>query len=123
MTKLYTNNLSHFFYYVPRITANIVGFNAETVVVSQETQDSADFKVKKAHGNFPFVELDDGTIIHESNAIVAYFARASGNEAFLGGASPFAQAQVEQWTLVAATGIWPHSRKIAYNTFGHAFDT
>jgi glutathione S-transferase len=36
--------------------------------------------------------LEDGTIIHESNAIAAYFARAAGNESFLGGASPFAQA-------------------------------
>jgi glutathione S-transferase len=37
------------------------------------------------------LELDDGTIIFESNAIAAYLARSNGKEAFLG-STPFAQA-------------------------------
>jgi hypothetical protein len=108
MTKLYTNRLDHFFFYTPRITAAFVGANVETVVVSQEQQDSADFKAKKAHGKFPFLELEDGTIIFESNAIAAYLARSTGNQAFLG-TSEFAQAQVDMWSLIAVTGNWPHS--------------
>jgi hypothetical protein len=27
------------------------------------------------------------------------------------------------WTLIAATGNWPHSSKIAYNVFGLAYNT
>jgi glutathione S-transferase/translation elongation factor EF-1beta len=122
MTKLYTNRLDHFFFYTPRITAAFVGTNVEVVVATQEQQDSVDFKAKKAHGKFPFLELEDGTIIFESNAIAAYFARAAGNQAFLG-TTPFAEAEVEQWTLIAASGNWPHSYKIAYNVFGHVYNT
>ena len=122
MTKLYTNRLDHFFFYTPRITAAFVNANVEVVVVNQEQQDSADFKAKKAHGKFPMLELEDGTIIFESNAIAAYLARSTGNQAFLG-STPFAEAQVEQWTLIAATGNWPHSSKIAYNVFGFSYNT
>lgn len=89
MTKLYTNRLDHFFFYTPAITAAIVGAKVEVVVVSQEQQDSAEFKAKKAQGKFPMLELADGTIIFESNAIAAYLARSAGNTSFLG-ASPFA---------------------------------
>ena len=122
MTKLYTNRLDHFFFYTPRITAAFVGANVEVVVVSQEQQESAEFKAKKAHGKFPFLELEDGTIIFESNAIAAYLARSTGNQAFLG-TSEFAQAQVDMWSLIAVTGNWPHSSKIAYNVFGFAYNT
>lgn len=120
--KLYTNRLDHFFFYTPRITAAFVGAKVEVVVVNQEQQDSAEFKAKKAHGKFPMLELEDGTIIFESNAIAAYLARSAGNQAFLG-ATPYAEAQVEQWTLIAATGNWPHASKIAYNVFGFTYNT
>lgn len=88
MTKLYTNRLDHWFYFTPRITAAFVGSNIEVVVASEEQQASAEFKAKKAHGKFPMLELEDGTIIFESNAIAAYLARAAGNQVFLG-TTPF----------------------------------
>ena len=91
MTKLYTNRPDHLYTFIPKITATIVGANVEQVVLTEEQQASAEFKTKKAHGQFPFLELDNGTIIFESNAIAAYIARASGNQTFLG-ASSFAEA-------------------------------
>jgi len=121
MTKLYTNRPDHTFAFTPQITAAFVKANIQNIVLSEEQQASADFKAKKAHGQFPMLELDDGTVIFESNAIAAYIARASGNQAFLG-SNAFAEAQVEQWSLIAATGNWPNSRKIAYNVFGGVYN-
>jgi len=94
MTKLYTNRLDHWFFFTPRITAAIVGSKIEVLVVSEEQQAGTEFKAKKAHGKFPMLELEDGTIIFESNAIAAYLARAADKQDFLG-TTPFAQAQVD----------------------------
>jgi glutathione S-transferase len=84
MTKLYTNRPDHLFAFTPQITAAFVKANIQNIVLSEEQQANADFKAKKAHGQFPMLELDDGTVIFESNAIAAYIARSSGNQAFLG---------------------------------------
>jgi len=78
MTKLYTNRPDHLFAFTPKITAAFVGANIEQIVLTEEQQASAEFKTKKAHGQFPMLELSDGTIIFESNAIAAYIARSSG---------------------------------------------
>ena len=64
--KLYTNKLDHFLYYNPKIVVELTQANVETIVVSQETQDSDAFKAKRQHGKFPMLELADGSMIYES---------------------------------------------------------
>jgi glutathione S-transferase len=84
MTKIYTNLVDHWFTFIPLITAAFSKTHIEVVVLSEEQQAAPDFKAKKAHGWFPILELEDGTLIFESNAIAAYIARQAGNTAFLG---------------------------------------
>ncbi len=120
--KLYTNSPAHFLYFTPKIVVELTNAKVETVVVSQEEQDTAEFKAKRQHGKFPMLELADGTMIYESNGIAAYFARTSGSAPALVGSDAFEEAQIEQWVLIAATGNWPHAGKIAYNTLGMAFN-
>ena len=94
MTKLYTNRVDNQFTFVALITAAFSKSQLEVEVLSEEQQNAADFKAKKAHGQFPILELDDGTFIFESNAIAAYIARQAGNTAFLG-ETQFDQAKVD----------------------------
>ena len=69
MNKLYVNKLDHFLSYLPRVAADYAHFPMQVVVLSQEEQDSADFKAKKGHGKFPILETASGAFIYESNAI------------------------------------------------------
>jgi glutathione S-transferase len=82
--KLYTNRLDHFFFYNPRIIADATNTHVEVVVVSEETAATPEFKTKKAHGNFPFLELENGTTIFESNAIASFIARSAGANTLFG---------------------------------------
>jgi len=68
------------------------------------------------------LELPSGTVIYESNAIAEYLARTTQHSNSLVGSGAFEEASIAQWVLIAATGNWPHAGKIAYNTFGMAFD-
>ena len=116
--KLYAQRLDHFYFYNPSITAYAANVAVERIVVSEELAATEAFKAKKAHGKFPMLELADGTCIFESNAIAQFLAR-NANATELFGKSAFEEAQIESWQLIAATGLWPHTGKIAYNTFGH----
>jgi elongation factor 1-beta len=122
--KLYTNKLDHFFYYTPKIVAEMTQAKVQTVVVSEEEQKSEDFKAKRGgHGKFPMLELADGSMIYESLAIAEYIARQSSTHSgAVTGRTAFEEAQIEQWALIAATNVWSHSMPIAYNTLGFAYD-
>jgi len=121
--KLYTNKLDHPLYYFPAIVREYVqANNIETVVVSEEQQASDDFKVKRAHGKFPMLELDDGSMIFESAAIAFYIARQSASHGgALVGHNAFEEAQVNQWVLANA-GNWAHAGAIMYNTLGMMYN-
>ena len=81
--KLYTNRLDHFFFYNPKMAAVATNTQVEVVVVSEEVAATEAFKAKKAHGKFPFLELQDGSVIFESNAISQFIARnASSSELY-----------------------------------------
>ena len=47
-------------------------------MVDEQMAKTEEIKKKKGAGAFPFLELEDGTLIRESNAIAAYIARKSG---------------------------------------------
>ena len=122
--KLYTNGPAHILYYTPAMIAQLTQAKVETVIVSAEEQETAEFKAKRGtHGKFPMLELADGSMIYESVAIGEYIARSSGHGAELLGRTPFEEAEISQWVMVAATGNMPHVGPIYRDTFGYAYNT
>ena len=77
MMKVYVQRPDQFFYYTVKMTADYCNFPVQTVLVDSAMAADKDFIAKKAHGSFPFLELADGTIIRESNAIAAFIARSA----------------------------------------------
>ena len=121
MHKVYVNRPDPFFFYNVKMTADYCNFPFETVLVNEEMAASADFKAKKAHGQFPFMETPSGEFVRESSAIAAYMARESGNDSFLG-ASAFEQAKVDQWVAFAGASLAPNMYAIGLHIFGWAED-
>jgi glutathione S-transferase/translation elongation factor EF-1beta len=121
MMKVYTNRLDHFFYYNVKMTADYVGVPLQTVVVDEAMAGSAEFKAKKAHGQFPLLELADGTLIRESTAIASFIARQAGRSDFVG-ATAFEEASVSQFLDFGNSTLTPLFRTIAFHTFGIAVD-
>ena len=77
MHTVYVNKPDHFFFYNVKMTADYCNFPMETVFVNKETEESKEFKAKKAWRKFPFMETPQGVLIAESSAISAYIARVS----------------------------------------------
>jgi glutathione S-transferase len=94
--KLYTNRLDHLYTMSAKIAANAASVPVEIVLVTPEMAADAGFKAKKEHGSFPFLELEDGSTLGESNAIGQFLARHAGNSD-LYGKTAFEEAQIEQW--------------------------
>ena len=84
--KLYTTFPGHFIGYCPMITAQHCGFAYENVYVPPgcELAANPEFIAKKAHHNFPVLELADGSVASQSVAVAKYIARESGRGDFLG---------------------------------------
>jgi len=96
--KLYTNRYDHLLYQMCATVRELTQQNdIVTEVVSQEVQDSEAFKAKRQHGKFPMLELADGTMVYESNAIAQYIARRSGHAGQLCGYNAFEEAQIDAW--------------------------
>lgn len=118
--KLYTNGPFHQLTWLSQMVAEFTQQkDFELVIVSPEMNDSAEFKAKRAHGKFPMLELDDGSMVYESLAIAQYMARrsASHGPALLGRCA-MEQAMVNQWVNWGMMNIaWPCA-KVFYNTLG-----
>ena len=82
--KVYVQRPDQFFFYNVKMTADIVGQQIEIVMVTDEMAQTAELKQKKGHGAYPFLELEDGTIIRESTAISAFLARKAEHPTYLG---------------------------------------
>lgn len=61
----------------------------------KQTDDGRDFNLINPKGYIPALELDDGTILTESLAILAYIAEMSG--------TLFAEAGLDRWRALEAT--------------------
>jgi glutathione S-transferase len=92
--KLYTNSIANLPSWFPMIVAEMTQGNVETVIVSQEQQDTAEFKAKRCHGKFPMLEIEDGRMLYESAAIAEYIARNSAHSGALVGRTAMEQAQI-----------------------------
>ena len=60
MHKVYVNRPDHFFFYVVKMTADYCNFPIETVFVTKETEETKEFKAKKGHLKYPFLETPEG---------------------------------------------------------------
>ena len=121
MMKIYVQRPDNYMYYTVKMAADYCQVPAQTVFVDSAMAEDPAFKAKKGTGSFPFVELADGTLLRESTAIASYIARSSGKTSFIG-ATPFEEAQVEQWICYANSTLLQCLYKIAYHSFGFIDD-
>jgi len=83
----------------------------ELDILKRETRTDA-FLAKNPNGRIPAVELDDGRVLFESNAILGYFAEGSA----LAGADAWERAQILQWMFFEQ---YSHEPNIATLRFWH----
>ena len=104
MPILYDNPLSRNGYKA-RLVASHLGLTLDVVTKDLLAGESrqADFLVKNAAGKVPVLELDDGTCLAESNAIVLFLAEGSE----LSPAAPLERAQVLRWMFFEQSAVLP----------------
>jgi glutathione S-transferase len=81
----------------------------ELDIIKGETR-TPDFLRKFPNGRIPAVELDDGKVLFESNAIISYFAEGTP----LMPADRFERAQVFQWLFFEQYSHEPYIASIRY---------
>jgi len=102
--KLYVNERSGNSY-KPRLFLAMLGVPHETVAVdlARREQKRPDYLKLNPRGQVPALE-DDGTVIWDSTAILAYLARKHGGDAWFP-VEPEAMAKVMQWLSFAQNEI------------------
>lgn len=102
--KLYVNERSGNSY-KPRLLLSMLGVPCETVAVdlAKREQKRPDYLKLNPRGQVPALE-DDGTVIWDSTAILAYLARRHGGDAWFP-LEPEAMAKVMQWLAFAQNEI------------------
>jgi glutathione S-transferase len=83
----------------------------ELDILKRETR-TRDFLAKNPNGRIPAIELDDGRVLFESNAILSYFAE--GTE--LAGRDAWERAQILQWMFFEQ---YSHEPNVATLRFWH----
>ncbi len=81
--------------YKIKLLTSILGIEHEWVevdILAKETQ-TEEFLKKNPNGKIPLLELDDGRVLSESNAILNYLAHGSA----LSSEDSFQQAKILQW--------------------------
>lgn len=76
--RLLSNRADNWYFQLCAATLELVqSADISCHILSDAEIDCADFKAKRQHGKFPMLELQNGTIIYESNAIAQYIASRS----------------------------------------------
>ncbi|OBX20659.1 glutathione S-transferase [Erythrobacter sp. QSSC1-22B] len=88
---------------------------SQEVSIPKREQKAADFVDKNSRGQTPILELDDGTVIAESVAIMRYL-EALTPEPPLFGTSPLEIAEIEMWNrrvelilMLPIGAVWVHT--------------
>ena len=76
-------------------------------------QKAPEFLAKNPMGSVPVLELDDGAIITESTAIMAYF---EAQAPLLGGNTPMEQARIAEMNSLVMFSVVPRVARIFRNT-------
>lgn len=90
---------------------------SQQVSIPQREQKAPEFVAKNPRGQTPILELDDGTIIAESVAIMRYL-EALNPEPPLFGSSPLEIAEIEMWNrrvelvlMLPISAVWVHTHR------------
>jgi glutathione S-transferase len=90
---------------------------AQEVSIPQREQKAPEFVAKNPRGQTPILELDDGTIIAESVAIMRYL-EALNPEPPLFGSTPLEIAEIEMWDrrvelilMLPVGAVWVHTHR------------
>jgi len=90
---------------------------SQEVSIPKREQKASDFVAKNPRGQTPILELDDGTIIAESVAIMRYL-EALTPEPSLFGTSPLEIAEIEMWNrrvemilMLPVGAVWVHTHR------------
>ena len=92
-----------------------IDLQAKEVSIPQREQKAPDYLAKNPRGQTPILELDDGTVIAESVAIMRYL-EALHPEPPLFGTTPLEIAQIEMWCrrvemilMPPVAAVWVHT--------------
>jgi glutathione S-transferase len=92
-----------------------IDLQAKEVSIPQREQKAPEYLVKNPRGQTPILELDDGTVIAESVAIMRYL-EALHPEPPLFGTTPLEIAQIEMWCrrvemilMPPVAAVWVHT--------------
>lgn len=90
---------------------------SQEVSIPQREQKAPEFVAKNPRGQTPILELDDGTIIAESVAIMRYL-EALNPEPPLFGSTPLEIAEIEMWNrrvelilMLPVGAVWVHTHR------------
>lgn len=90
---------------------------AQEVSIPQREQKAPEFVAKNPRGQTPILELDDGTVIAESVAIMRYL-EALNPEPPLFGSTPLEIAEIEMWNrrvelilMLPVGAVWVHTHR------------
>ena len=115
---LYTNGPGNIFSQTCLIAADLANVQVEVVFKDKAAANEKEFKAKNLTGKFPLYEAADGSLLSESTAIAAHFAR-SASTGGLFGQTPFEAAKVEEWISFTQTQLWPNVMRVGYPALGH----
>jgi glutathione S-transferase len=83
------------------------GVQYEAVAVEGEQRDSAEHRARQPLGRVPVLELDDGTTLFDSTAIVLQLADMYPDAGLVGAVGSQARADAYAWALTGMTELEP----------------
>ena len=86
-----------------------VGLEFETAAVSWDARDEDEYRARSPLGRVPALELDDGTVLFDSTAIVLQLADLYPEAGLVGSLGSQARADGYAWALTAMTEMEPAS--------------
>jgi glutathione S-transferase len=102
--KLYAWTNQHFFLYTCQIAAKMAGVECAYEQKPYGKSEDKDWNAKKAHHSYPILELEDGKMLSQTNAVCSYLLKVGGKADMLG-SNAFEQATVNCWTTYVTTTV------------------
>jgi len=101
-----------------QIVAGLCNVKVEEVLVVIGSEQDKKLQKSSALGQYPMLELENGTLLCDSLAIASFLARSSGNSSLLG-SNDAEMAQVDQLMQFLREETTPIVRALQWYTFGH----
>ena len=101
-----------------QIAADLAGAHIKTQIVNEATGKDLSKKACIQGNSMPYFQLEEKTILTDSMAIAKHIVRSSAKADALLGATPFAQAKVDQFISMASSSLMGQVKTIEATTFG-----